>query len=144
MKKILTGPVLIILILLSSNGCSSTPGVIEAELGKEFALSIGQEANISGESFRIGFEDVIEDSRCPLNGSCVWEGRANVLVRVSLNETTYRVVLREPGLAEKATDVLQQNYAVVFHLQPHPQEPNNISKDSYRLRLTVYRNLTSG
>jgi hypothetical protein len=142
-KKILTSLVFVILILSVGNGCSSTPGVIEAEFGKEFTLSIGQEANISGGAFKIGFEDVIEDSRCPLNVFCVWEGRANILARVSINETGYRVVLSEPGLADKAMDILL-NHALVFHLEPHPQEPDNISKDSYRMRLTVYRNLTSG
>ena len=144
MIKIFTGLLLIILIVSAVIGCGGTPEVIEAKLGKEFTLSIGQEANFSGESLRIGFEDVIEDSRCPLNVSCAWEGRASILVQVSFNETNFKAVLSEPGQVDKATDEIQQNYAAVFHLEPHPQEPNNISKDSYQMRLTVYRNLTSG
>jgi hypothetical protein len=56
---------------------------IQAELGQEFELSVNQTAQISSESLEIEFRDVTEDSRCPIGATCIWEGRASIVIRVT-------------------------------------------------------------
>ncbi len=124
-----------ILVLLSPSGCAKPSGN-EVSLGQEFTLSAGQSASIAGENLKIQFIEVMNDSRCPINVTCIWEGRANCLVQFTQGSTAYRIVLTEPGLTDRADDMFQ-DYKVTFHLKPYPGEVENISKEDYRLQLTI-------
>ena len=55
------------------------PGV---PVGSEFTLRVGETATIADTGLRVGYLKLIEDSRCPPEVTCVWEGDA--VVRVSL------------------------------------------------------------
>jgi len=65
---------IILAIVLSVSGCADTSNRVEVSLGQEFSLSVKQRAFIKGENLEIKFEEVIEDSRCPWEVTCVWEG----------------------------------------------------------------------
>jgi hypothetical protein len=47
-------------------------------LGESFELRVRQSATFSlaGREFKVRFDRVIEDSRCPVDVTCVWEGDA--------------------------------------------------------------------
>ena len=74
---------------LSAAGCSTTDGVqasdsssvAPATMGEPFRLSEGESVQMAGHALR--FQSVVEDSRCPENTTCVWEGRAKVRLAVS-------------------------------------------------------------
>ena len=59
--------------------------IINTELNTEFELKINQTANIESENIKIKFLDILEDSRCPSDVQCVWQGQARVLVNVEKN-----------------------------------------------------------
>jgi hypothetical protein len=136
MKRISFVLICFLFILPFLTACAGAPGEVEARLGQEFSLPIGQEAGITGENLRISFEDVIEDSRCPLDVNCIWEGRASIQVQLTYFDTTYSVILNEPGLTDHAEDSFR-DYSLSFHLEPYPGEAENISREDYFLRLTV-------
>jgi hypothetical protein len=52
----------------------------EIKPGEEFDLGIGGMARLAGTGFHVVFDKVLEDSRCPMNARCIWEGNAKVLV----------------------------------------------------------------
>lgn len=60
-----------------------SPDPIPAALDAPFELPFGRIARVAPERLEISFEDVAEDSRCPANLTCVWEGRAVILVNAS-------------------------------------------------------------
>lgn len=130
------GLICLIWLLPLLAGCTGAPAGIEVDLGQEFLLPIGQEAQITGENLRISFDDVSEDSRCPLNVTCFWEGRASSLVRLTYDDIAYSIALIEPGLTEHAAYMFR-DYSITFHLKPYPGEVDNISKEDYHLQLTV-------
>lgn len=130
--------ILLITIPLSLAACAEADESIEPGLGQEFSLPIGKEASIKGADLRIGFEDVIEDNRCPLDVNCVWEGQAEILVKLVYEGETYRIVLSEPGLTDFAVDTFHE-YVIGYHLEPYPQDAADISEEDYSLRLTVNR-----
>jgi hypothetical protein len=117
---------------------TETPELIEAELQLGFWLPIGREAFIKGEDLRVAFEDVIEDSRCPLNVECIWEGRASYTVRFTHGELSTRMVLTEPGLGGRAIDRFL-DYEITAMLDPYPEAPDQISKEDYRLRMSIQK-----
>jgi hypothetical protein len=71
--------------LLAAIACASVENVIVAEPGVAFSLPVGKTATVAGSVNRITFTQVREDSRCPTNVVCVWEGDAKIEVSVSRN-----------------------------------------------------------
>jgi len=69
------------LILLALAGCTQPPS-LEAILGREFTLTEGDEALLEGEKLNVRFDSVVEDTRCPPNVSCVWQGNARIRLRL--------------------------------------------------------------
>jgi hypothetical protein len=62
-----------------------TPGkkALQVELDTPFTLAFSQIASLEGGKIFIEFVDVTEDSRCPVNVTCVWEGQATVVLNIS-------------------------------------------------------------
>lgn len=52
------------------------------KVGSEFALAVGELTRVAGTPFTVKFDRVFEDSRCPMNARCVWEGNAKIAIRV--------------------------------------------------------------
>lgn len=124
----------ILSILTACNGESSE--LIEVELDTEFSLSIGEEAVIESEDLRIRFESVIEDSRCPLNVQCIWEGRASYTLGLMLDDYSTNLVLTEPGLGGRGEDAFLEYY-ITANLEPYPETPDEPNESDYQLRITV-------
>jgi len=127
---------LIIVLLLPLAACGGSAQV-NANLGEEFSLSIGQTANIKGQDLQITFEDVIEDSRCPSDVTCIWAGRVSCIIKIVGDSSPYRMVLTEPGLSAQYTSVTYREYQLAFHVSPYPEAGQAIQKSEYRLQLIV-------
>ena len=117
-------------------GCAKGAEV-PASLGQEFSLAIGQSALIKSENLKIQFAEVIEDSRCPKGVVCIWEGRVSCVIEIADAGSPYKMVLTEPGLTDQPDKEIYKNYQFTFHVQPYPEAGKQISKDEYRLLLTV-------
>jgi hypothetical protein len=48
----------------------------EVPLGQPFTLAVGESVEVGGGGLFIGFEEITEDSRCPMDAYCFWEGNA--------------------------------------------------------------------
>lgn len=127
-------------LVLFLTGCTGG-AQIKAALGQEFALAIGQTAEITGESLKIKFLEVVEDSRCPMNVTCIWAGRVSAVVEIKEEGPVYKMVLTEPGLTDEPSRETYQGYSLSFHVTPYPEAGKKIAADEYRLSLTVTRAL---
>jgi hypothetical protein len=70
-------------ILALIAGCSPVETAIVADPGLEFSLPVGRTAVLAGNGPRITFRQVREDSRCPIDGVCIWAGDAKIELIVS-------------------------------------------------------------
>jgi hypothetical protein len=70
-------------LLISNWGCAPLQTAVIVEPGLSFALAPGQTAEIKRSDTRITFRQVREDSRCPTDVTCVWEGDAKVEVVIA-------------------------------------------------------------
>jgi hypothetical protein len=114
---------------------SPTPG-----LNEEFTLAPGQSAAVNGTNVRLTFDRVSEDSRCPTDVTCVWEGDAVVVLKVKVDaeETTREVHTQggEPRLRKAPVG----NYVVTLvRLEPAPRSTSTIEPSAYRATLLVGR-----
>jgi len=129
----------ILALVLSLSGCANRSIEVNANLGKEFTLSIGQSATIAGENLRIRFAEVLEDSRCPRDVICIWAGRVSCIVELTYAGSSYRMALTEPGLTDEYSKERYEGYEITFHVIPYPEAGEKISRDTYRLQLIVSR-----
>ena len=63
--------------------CAGVDTAVVASPGVEFSLAVGKTATLSGSDYRITFNRVTEDSRCPVEVQCVWAGDARIELTVS-------------------------------------------------------------
>ncbi|MDP3879810.1 MAG: hypothetical protein Q8Q07_05850 [Dehalococcoidales bacterium] len=129
--------VLLVILGLLPGGCAGNSGEVKAALGQQFSLSPGQSAVITGEELKIKFEGVLEDSRCPRNVVCIWEGRVRYVVQVTADGSLARVELTEPGLTDQPVQLTFGSYRLTFHIEPYPEEGKDIADEEYRLLSSV-------
>ena len=121
------------------SGCSTRPADVSANLGQEFSLSTGQRALVAGEGLEIEFEKVVEDSRCPRDVTCIRAGRVSCIVGITQGDSSYDMVLTEPGLNDQYVYEVYEEYQLAFRVEPHPEADKKISDDEYRLLLIISR-----
>ena len=126
----------IVLSALVLPGCTKPTGT-EVGLGKEFTLSIGQSATVTGENLSFKFIEVVSDSRCPTGATCIWAGEISCLIEITLNTSTFSKTLTQPGLTEEPSVTNFENYDIQFNIQPYPAISKQISEKDYRLQLLI-------
>lgn len=99
------------------NGRVAGPGV-----GAPLAIPLGQTVQQDGHAIR--FVEVIEDSRCPADVDCVWEGRAKVAITIDGTPITLTVPYgsqqeTEPSMLETGMIAVE-----VVGLDPYPGGPD--------------------
>lgn len=130
MKRIL--PVLLFFGSACSSPTSPTPGV---PLGRDFALKPGETVAIQGTRLTVGFESVLDDSRCPADVVCVWQGEAVLALRVSEGGEPSRL-----DLTTNAPEKRVGSYRIrLARVEPYPFAAKPIEPGDYRVILTVTR-----
>ncbi|MDH7447422.1 hypothetical protein [Aquimarina sp. 2201CG14-23] len=95
------------------------------------------------ESKSIKFIQVVEDSRCPSDVTCVWAGQAKVLIGLYENN----ILLEEKEIVMGAKAITPTNSKILFksgtqsiygyHLSPYPSSSQKIDPSDYYLELLV-------
>ena len=85
-------------------------------------LKFGETADIGSQGLSIEFVEVLEDSRCASDVTCIWEGRAKVLLAVAVNgeDLGRHELVLEGGQSELATASVGGYMIVVLTLDPYP------------------------
>lgn len=85
----------------------------------------------------------IEDSRCPTEVICVWEGQVKVFLYVETESSSTTLELIAPGFVPDETTDLDtayfENFVIVLHsITPYPQTANPIPLEDYVVNLSVF------
>jgi hypothetical protein len=120
---------------------SPPPEVVEpsdVDLGAEFDIRVGQTVQLSDTDLRIQLWDVSEDSRCPVDAVCVWEGVAIVDLHISraAGESPESFLLStgsEQGLKYAGYEIR------LVDVEPGPVSTEQIEISQYRVRLLITR-----
>lgn len=106
--------------------CASHPAIPQrppvAE-GEEFQLAMGESVGVKGGAFVVEFSKVLDDSRCPMNARCVWEGNARIALEV--RESTRRQVIElntsERFPTRSSVGENSKGFSIrLHHLEPTP------------------------
>jgi hypothetical protein len=145
---IVVAVLLIPFILLA--GCSSNAASVQAVLGKDFTLPVGQTAVFSSENISLKFDSVSNDSRCPTGAQCIRAGEAvcriiftrsdNTTASIDLTELGLTSVPQQTTWTSRFGDFMRQ-YLINFTLVPYPEVNKQITPGDYQLQLNITRSL---
>lgn len=78
-----------LILAAAAVGACSSGGSVPTETGdpapsaRTLSVGVGETASVPGSDVTITFRSVTEDSRCPLDVTCVWEGNGRVALTLS-------------------------------------------------------------
>lgn len=85
----------------------------------------------------------INDSRCPLNSNCIWQGNAEVAMRITNGEETMDFTLNTAGDINEnynfpsSTSIFDVTIKLL-DLQPYPESDNQDTLEDYSVNIEVY------
>lgn len=110
---------------------------VTAEMGRPFSLGFGQTANVQAVDIEVKFSNVTEDSRCPFDVVCIWEGQVSILVDLqdSSGSLEHFILTLRGGSSEAR---LFGNYSIrLLDVQPYPVSTEQTSHSDYVATLVV-------
>lgn len=119
-------------------GCASVTTAVDAEPGGSFTLALGETASVKGTHARITLRAVRDDSRCPVDVTCVWAGDAKIELVISRKGSPDETRVLSIAPANNETQV--GNLRIRFvSLAPVPRQAEPPSARKYRAELVVDR-----
>ena len=126
----------------------AAPPVSDAEgpkLGEAFDLKVGSSAAIRQDGPTVELMEIVEDSRCPSDVTCVWAGRAVVWVIVSspddvLGLGTMELTLEAGAKRGEENNVISYSETFVvtaLKLAPYPISTEDLTSQDYTATLVV-------
>lgn len=98
---------------------------------------VGEAFNFEGKSIR--FKEVVSDSRCPSDVTCVWAGEAKILIEIFKNEQL---------VGEEIISTRSQNFSLskffqgdfslhAIALSPYPKTSRKVKASDYHLQFKI-------
>ena len=105
------------------------------KVGEEFELAVHQTAQISAENTSVTFQEVLEDSRCPVDVTCIWAGLAEVSLQVSVSGQERELSL---STSPPENSAVFEDYTLwLISVRPVPRSDQNIDSSAYFVTVRV-------
>ena len=98
---------------------------------------------LNGDDLKLCFDKVVEDSRCPANAMCIWQGAATVKLNFTKNGETHSFNLSSLTMPPTYTkDTIISGYKIEFlNLLPYPGTfTPPASDDQVKLEIKISKN----
>ena len=100
------------------------------------SVQVHKEKAVPRTGLRIGFLEMVEDSRCPTDTNCVWAGNAKVRIQVSNGRNSPKTF--ELNTLSAPQIVTYNGYEIKFvGLTPQPRSNIRIDRNGYVATLEV-------
>ncbi|MDZ8189443.1 MAG: hypothetical protein RMX96_31975 [Nostoc sp. ChiSLP02] len=112
---------------------------VKATLNTEFDLKYGQIADLRTGGIEIKFAKVINDSRCPSNVTCIWQGQVTIELEIlqygrKVSTLNLNLIPGRDGLGVKFLD----KYTVkLIQVLPYPKAGQQIFPQNYIAKIVV-------
>ncbi len=104
-------------------------------LGEEFELAVHQTAQMTAENISVTFQEVLEDSRCPVDVTCIWAGLAKVSLQISVSGQEREISL---STSPPENSAVFENYTFwLISVRPVPRSDQNIDSSAYFVTVRV-------
>jgi hypothetical protein len=99
----------------------------------QFNIAFDQEASIKDENLILKFAEVVEDSRCPDDVQCIWEGR----LVITINANNQPLELSIGGQSEPIVTMEGHRITIVEVVEPTPKSGVDAKDSDYIVTLKV-------
>lgn len=127
-------------VLIFWTGCNILVSNSETEFS---AISESDTVNVAfgettyvEEEFIFHFEDLLDDSRCPMNVLCEWEGNAKVKIKMRNNFQYHTLILNTYGRYRQDTTIGNYNIKLEKVL-PYPVDGEDTEIEDYSVILII-------
>src|SRR5688500_17305550 len=118
----------------------SGPSAPTPAVNEEFTLAPGQTATVNDAKISLTFERVTDDSRCPTDVTCIWEGDAVVVVKVKTETDEETRELHTQGGESRSKKAPAGPFTITLvKLESAPRSTAPIEPSAYRATLVVGR-----
>lgn len=121
------------LVFLFVFSCVNSFAEEHSHYESSFNLTLNQTVDFDSGNFKVTLESISEDSRCPSDVTCVWEGRFTgefLLVSKNFSEST--------TLSSNSEKLVWNGYTVKINdVSPYPSSDKKISPDEYVVSLII-------
>ncbi len=108
-------------------------------LDEPFEMKVGDKRVNTKITTVIELKEVVEDSRCPKNVNCFWEGQVKIkisLVNESKVEQDFTLTLRDDRPRDRTKVVNGYSYELLA-VDPYPEEEKKIQPEDYVVKVVV-------
>jgi hypothetical protein len=129
-----------IFVAVGAIGCGNPTvpdGAPESSLlpaSREIVLQYGEDIRIEGTVLRLGFAEVLADSRCPVDVTCVWEGNGKVVIGIAAGMGPTHALILNTSMDPRSA-VWGGIRITLLELTPSPHTGTNIPPEDYAVRL---------
>ncbi len=102
----------------------------------EIVLRYGEEMRVGGTVLRVAFVGVAEDSRCPIDVICVWQGNAGIDIGVAMGSGP-TVPLRLNTTIEPQDAQWQDLRFALLEVRPSPRSDTPRKAEDYSIKLRI-------
>ncbi|MCX7797000.1 MAG: hypothetical protein N2249_00060 [Melioribacter sp.] len=139
MKKIIFACVLLILFnTCSDNSNVTSPEQLKYSLKEQDSIVVVlkyHQSILVNDDLKIYFDDVIADSRCPINAQCVWAGDGEIKLNFAKDEVKFSTTLHTTLIPKS---IVVWNYFVGLNsLLPYPELGKEIREEEYKAELKI-------
>lgn len=126
---------LIISSLILLTACSAARTFADGQ----YVLKVGESISNAAGSVKIRFVEVLEDSRCPADATCIWAGQAKVLVEVKNGTVAQQYTLTLDTLLEGDVNSIDiESYTITLvQVDPYPLASQPIDFADYSITLDI-------
>lgn len=129
--------ILSFLIVFLFSGClENLTNYNEVPLNEEFEIRYGESVHISQYGVTIKFAAVEDDSRCPIDAICIWEGNAIVVLKLTNSTGEEKTAKLNTSLDPKQVEF----FSLIIELKglkPYPKSDEIIEQKDYTAQLLV-------
>ncbi len=119
-----------------------SPAVLQAEFNVPFQLRPNQAAQVNAEPIQITFITISEDSRCPLEVSCIRAGQATATFKLqgqANQENTFELTLAA-AQSDLAVHQLDGYSIQLMKVDPYPKTTQTIKPLDYKVTVVISKN----
>ncbi|MEH2289988.1 hypothetical protein [Nostoc sp.] len=111
-------------------------------LNTPFYLRYGRTAYLPTENIEIKFSKVIDDSRCPSDVTCIWQGEVIIGLDIIKNgkQVSTLTLTLIPGDEPLPIQFLNKYSVRLIEVSPYPNSKKTIALQDYIVKIVVNRN----
>jgi hypothetical protein len=140
MKNVFFAFAMFALLFSACENDGANPAENSFELGDTVTIAFNQTAVLESDDLKITFTGITEDSRCPTNVECVWEGRAVAGFKAEKKGDirVFNLTNNEQSEVEPKQSIEVFGRTVkLLDVLPYPENPASIPAGDYKVKFVV-------